>query len=242
MLHLSPDRLAALADDEPTALEAQHVATCALCARERSAHRSLVALARREHSRAAEPLTDWTTLSERLRGEALIRTVRAPGARRLRGGWMRSAAAVMLAAGGIAAGRVSAGAPALPIGSGSGERAEPGSPTAAVGSMMVSDTVRQYRSTTDAVAAFLAAQREMQHAAAFIAEREQDAAPELTPRAYHARLAATEGMVAVSRAALYQAPTDPYINQYYLASLGARDAAIRQIGRGVPPGAELVPF
>jgi hypothetical protein len=250
MLHLSPERLAALADDEPTAAEAQHLVACGSCGGERSAHRSLLVLAGHEHDWASEPLTEWTTLSERLRDEGLLkdegllrpeRPVLA--ARRLSRGWMRSAAAVLIvAAGGVAAGRISAGAPVLPPSLASDQPTETVGRGNADGASLVADGSPEYASTTEALASFLAAQREMQNAASFLAERQQDAAPELTSRTYQARLAATEGMVAVSRAALYDAPTDPYINQYYLASLGARDAAIRQIRRGVPPGAELVPF
>ena len=45
MLHLSSERLAELADGEPTVAEAEHLAACAICATERSAHRRLLSLA-----------------------------------------------------------------------------------------------------------------------------------------------------------------------------------------------------
>ena len=59
---------------------------------------------------------------------------------------------------------------------------------------------------------------------------------------YRARLAALDGMVSVSRAALYEAPADPVINQYYLATLGAREATMRQIGRTLPAGTQVTPY
>ena len=44
-----------------------------------------------------------------------------------------------------------------------------------------------------------------------------------------ARLAALEGIVLTTRAALGQAPTDPVINGYHLTALAQRDATLRQI-------------
>ena len=41
MSHLSTERLAALADEEPTAPEAAHLAACGECSRERAAYRTL---------------------------------------------------------------------------------------------------------------------------------------------------------------------------------------------------------
>jgi hypothetical protein len=243
MLHLHTERLAALADDEPTATEAQHLAACARCARERNAHGALLALARREGGRSSSQLTDWESLSRGLRAEGLIAPTAAPvaAARRAIGGrgWQRAAAALMLVAAGAAAGRVSAGAPMFPVESQASATLYPDDD---VSGAPVVDDVATYSSTTEAVTAFLTAQRRMQQAAAFLAEREQAPASDVDPRAYRARLSATDGMVAVARAALYEAPADPYINQYYLSSLSAREAAMRQMGRAVPPGVQLIAY
>ena len=43
------------------------------------------------------------------------------------------------------------------------------------------------------------------------------------------RLAALEGIVLTTRAALEEAPADPVINGYHLSALGQRDAILRQI-------------
>jgi hypothetical protein len=43
------------------------------------------------------------------------------------------------------------------------------------------------------------------------------------------RLAALEGIVLTTRAALKDSPADPVINGYHLAALGQRDALLRQI-------------
>ena len=252
MLHLSPERLAALADDEPTGAEATHLAACAWCSSERTAHRALLVLAQQERGRLAEPLTSWNVLASELRTEGLIGEPASPmslstpahgipAARRSRiariRGWLRVAAAVLIAAGGVAAGRYSAGAPVVPGGRSASldERTPPADDPS--GATLVS-----YSSTTDAVTAFLRAQREMQQAAAFLAEQEQGGAPEYDSDMYRARLAALDGMVSVSRAALYEAPADPVINQYYLATLGAREATMRQISRTLPAGTQLTPY
>jgi hypothetical protein len=251
MLHLSPERLAALADDEPTAVEAAHLASCGRCSAELAAYRKLLALAHREGARPGEPLTSWTTLASDLRAEGLIgppadpMTItpthgtpiprhRPPLASR---GWMRAAAALLLAGAGVAAGRYSAGARVLALGSARNDAERSAPAVDAAGFSTVS-----YSSSTDAMTAFLRAQREMQRAAAYLAEREQIGAPSSDAEMYRARLAALDGMVSVSRAALYEAPADPVINQYYLATLGAREATMRQIGRTLPAGTQVTPY
>lgn len=74
MRHLSADRLAALADEAPTAEERAHLAACAACCAEREAHRRVTELAAADFARAAAPLGDWGALSARLAAEGLIRT------------------------------------------------------------------------------------------------------------------------------------------------------------------------
>ena len=251
MLHLSPERLAALADDEPTGAEATHLAACARCAGERSAHRRLLVLAQHEGATGAESLTSWNVLAAELRTEGLIgepaspmslstpargtAAVRRPR-RALSPGWRNAAAAVLIAGASFAIGRYST-APGVSSGAVSQTAAQASAPADGNGASLVS-----YSSTTDAVTAFLRAQREMQDAAAFLAEQEQAGAPSFDADMYRARLAALDGMVTVSRAALYEAPADPVINQYYLATLGAREATMRQIGRALPSGTRVTPY
>jgi hypothetical protein len=151
-------------------------------------------------------------------------------------GWMQAAAALLLVATGAAAGRYSAGQPVLAR----GPEAQPVQTAASTQGNEFSTV--SYASTTDAMTAFLHAQREMQQAAAYLAEREQIGAANADPEMYRARLAALDGMVSVSRAALYEAPADPVINQYYLATLGAREATMRQIGRALPANTQVTPY
>lgn len=253
MLHLFPERLAALADEEPTAVEAGHLAACARCAAERSAHRSLLTLAELESARPSDPLTSWNVLASELRAEGLIgppadrMTLTTPSQgtpvprRPRRGviprGWMRAAAALLIAAAGMAAGRYSAGVPVLAFGPASTAPEE-----AAASSDQAGLSYVAYSSSTDAMTAFLRAQREMQQAATYLAEQEQNSAPTNDAETYRARLAALDGVVSVSRAALFEAPADPVINQYYLAALGAREATMRQISRTLPVGTHLTAY
>jgi hypothetical protein len=138
MSHLSSERLAELADGELTVAEAEHLAACAICATERSAHQRLLTLAGDERDRVAPPLTDWTTLAARLRDEGIIadgaaldaasdvtsaptdpRVVPLVAPRRHRGAWLaglRVAAGLIIAATFGALGRISAGASPAPSG------------------------------------------------------------------------------------------------------------------------------
>ena len=243
MLHLSPERLAALADDEPTVAEARHLAGCAFCARERSAYSALLVLARREGARPSAPVSDWSALSARLRDEGMIGGVEdasaadagAPVRTRAssRASWMmRAAAAVLIAAGGVAYGRYSSG-PGIGAGF---SQSTPGERDAA-GATPVS-----YTSTAEAMEAFLRAQRELRQAAAFLAEVEMSGFDTRDADVYRARLAALDGVLGVTQASLYDAPADPVINQLYLASLGAREATVRQISSALPAGTMLTPY
>src|SRR5687768_11132717 len=67
----------------------------------------------RERDRGAPPLTDWDSLSARLRAEGLIRE--PVMSRFISKPWMKIAAGFALAIGGAAAGRASAGAPIVPV-------------------------------------------------------------------------------------------------------------------------------
>lgn len=54
------------------------------------------------------------------------------------------------------------------------------------------------------------------------------------PNDPNARLAALEGIVLTTRAALAQAPTDPVINGYHLTALAQRDAMLKQVRASSP--------
>src|SRR5438045_3741927 len=106
MSHLPTERLAALADEAPSAADLAHLATCEDCTRERSAFQHLAALAAAESARIGAPLTSWEQLAPALRQNGLVEV--APS--RPRTMWLQAAAAVLLLAGGAVLGRVTASA------------------------------------------------------------------------------------------------------------------------------------
>lgn len=250
MSHLTAERLAELADVEPTSAETAHLATCAECRTERSAFRCLRVLASSESTRLAPAITHWSGIATRLRADGMLRdeaAVAASQSNALRdrqvgslpwNRWgMRAAAAMLLLASGVIAGRVSAGAGPLP-----GARPLVRDSIRAIASMAarVSDTLPVFRNTAEALAALSAAERQYQYAAAFLGERDSASAPsDDSSNVYRARLVALDGVMAATRVALYEAPHDPVINRYYLSTLGARAAAIRQLSTTLPVGVEV---
>src|SRR3954470_24351892 len=114
MLHLSIERLAALADDMPTAEERLHLDGCDACAREVHAHAMLLATASNERGSSGVPLTEWGTLSARLTNEGLLAPARMASGRMSNG--LRAAAVLLLIGGGALIGRASAGTSLIPGG------------------------------------------------------------------------------------------------------------------------------
>jgi hypothetical protein len=116
MSHLPTERLAAFVNEPPSATEMAHLAACAECARERALYRSLAELAASESSRIGEPLTSWDKLKPALVADGVIDDGRGVpfGSRHMRRPWLQAAAAVLLIAGGVMAGRRSAGASLFP--------------------------------------------------------------------------------------------------------------------------------
>ncbi|HET8771160.1 MAG TPA: hypothetical protein VFM71_09270 [Gemmatimonadaceae bacterium] len=222
MSHLSTDRLAAIADDNPTADEATHIAGCWDCRAELAAYRRLARLSAMAPV-PMEPLTAWSQLAPRLRDEGLINSsghlaVSTSRRRRWLPAWgLRAAAGVVLVLGGALVGRSSTGVPAFSIGSASQQ------------------DVAGFSSNEEAVRALTVAQQQYQSAAAFLAAQDTSARfIGMNRDAYQVRLAALDEIAAATRAALYRTPQDPMLNQYYLTTLGAREATIRQIGATMP--------
>ena len=245
MSHLSIERLAALADEQPTAAELAHLSACPPCAQEVEAHRSLLAMAGSERDTLGIPLTRWDTLAQRLRSEGLIAAEQpgsvtaewaAPvGARKLSGkAWMRFAAAIMLIAGGTIIGRASAGAPVLPGGlSGS----EPAGQTALIPNLDAVPTA--FASVTEANRAKQYFADGYQAAVSFLAANDSSAQAVETPATMRARLAALDRVSRTMGEALKTAPFDPVINDFYLNSFGQREATLRQLNTVLPSNVRL---
>jgi hypothetical protein len=258
MLHLPSERLAELADGEPTIAEAEHLAACAICATERSAHQRLLTLASDERDRIAPPLTNWATLSARLREEEIIA---APGTtvvampttlvpvvtpRRHRRAWLaglRVAAAIVFALGFGALGRMTAGASAVPSGSDLMAAIDGVvDPKVSIPIRQVTEQGPAFDSVEEALAALEDAQRKYDRAVAFIAVHDSTQHSPEAGEVFRTRLAALDEMAETSRQALSVAPADPVLNQYYLSTLGAREVTLRQLGSVLTPGKRLSRF
>ncbi len=234
MSHLSIDRLAAFADETPTPEEATHLAGCWDCRAEVAAYRRLARMAAMAPAQS-EPLTAWSQLAPQLRAEGIIvdsqralspsfggadvRPLMKPERQSSLNVWaMRIAAGLALVVGGGLLGRATAPSDA----------ANPNFEMAAA-------PIAQYGSPDEAVRALNVAQQQYQSAAAFLASRDTlSRFVGMNQDSYEARLAALDEIAATTRAALYRAPQDPLLNQYYLTTLGAREATLREIGAAMP--------
>lgn len=147
----------------------------------------------------APPAVAWPALAARLRAEGLM-AGRPTGAARARRALSRVAAAVALFAAGGLAGTRTGGSPA--------EVAT--APAATVG-----EAEARLRATEAEYLRALARHAELSGAA--------PAGDALS------RLAALEGIVLTTGAALEEAPADPVINGYHLMALGQREALLREI-------------
>jgi hypothetical protein len=247
MSHLPSERLAALADEQPTVAEAEHLSACRLCAREREAQRGLLRLAAAEIGRETAPLTTWDSIAAGLRDEGLLAW--RPRSRPLADNWwMRLAASLLLLVGGVVAGRMSAGGEVLEWSLGRADVDIARVPDIGTLAEPQDDVVREasqpadFRSTEEALQALHLAEQQYQRAATFLARHDSEAGIDESADAIRARLAALDAVAAATRAALYEAPHDPVINRYYLTTLGARQATLQQLGTALPAGYGLASY
>jgi len=242
MLHLDPDRLAALADDEPTPAEAAHLVACHECARERAVYVELRALAARAlQAPLAQPLTEWGTLSAQLADEGLLRspgTMPATAPARRTPWWMRAAAAVLLAVGGAAVGRATATYPP-PFG---GEVAVSPAGTARLTSAASNASGAGLLSVDDALVLMRRAEADYRLAAAYIAAHDTVGREDDGVRRYRARLAALDRVSDAALAAVNQAPSDPVLNQYLISARTARAVTLQQLNSSLPRGMTLTSY
>ncbi|HXB26264.1 MAG TPA: hypothetical protein VNV25_16130 [Gemmatimonadaceae bacterium] len=216
--HLSAERLAALADDELTTSEAAHVTSCPPCAADLAAHRRLLAGAREEGQIPSVPLTRWETLAPQLAAAGLIRrrALRWPG---------RIAAALVFAAGGALFGRYTA-MPRVVA-------------QASIGADNIDDSMPIFRSAAEALATLNRAERDYRHASAYLVAQNPETTVSDRRDAYRARLAALDEVAQATAAGLQEVPNDPVLNQYYLSTVGARNATLRQLKGALPVGFRL---
>lgn len=240
MLHLPAERLAALATEAPTADEAEHLGACPACARERDAHRALLGLATAGDGAPMLPLTRWPELAARLRDEGLVR--QAPRWRGTALRWSaRAAAALLLAGGGLALGRWSAGASPLSLHRPATLAAAPAVGTPAL-LAAAADSAPAFHSTAEATLALDRYEHAYQIAASYLASHDSAWQAGEDPATYRTRLAALDQVAQTTRQALREAPYDPVINRYYLTTLGAREATLQQLRATLPAGVRLTSY
>jgi hypothetical protein len=217
MEHLNAETLARLVDHTSEPEESAHVAECEACSAELAALRSQTeALGSLPEIRP--PQGDWPPLEARLRSEGLIEDA---GLFRKMGlaqtpGWMRATAAIMLFLSGTGAGAVlnARGAP-QPL----GELAMRAGPTSFASSANVEDAASAVRLAEQNYVTAFARYQEL-----LISESGIEAG--FDPMS---RYAALEHMVAVSQAAVRQAPGDSFLNGVLVSVLGEREATARLV-------------
>jgi hypothetical protein len=207
MEHLNAATLARLVDEPARPEEAAHLAGCGACRAELQAMvaqtRELAGLMDLEPDPAA-----LASLRDRLRREGLIRAPRRATPWRLPAPALRAAAAVALfIAGGATGLLLRRDAPV-----------DPAAGTHIAQSRPIDRVEEAEQALRAAEASYLAAM--IRYAELTGGGSERDAV---------ARLAALEGIVLTTRAALRQAPADPVINGYHLAAVAQRDAMLQQI-------------
>jgi hypothetical protein len=262
MLHLSSERLAALADLEPSPVEADHLAACVACARERAAHRSVLMMARAERDQLGLPLTRWDSLAPELHRAGLVSAGALMSAPRMSNNsvsssrsitvgraprWLQAAAVLLLVSGGAALGRFSAGVSPVPFGplaewgAGDGAAVRGVAGPLSARAPQAASLLPEYRSVDEAIGALRRYETAYQHAAAYLAEHDSTTRVDESD-AYRARLAALDRTGRAMMEALREAPYDPVINGYYLTTLGHREATLRQLDTALPEGYRVRSF
>jgi hypothetical protein len=190
-------------------------------------------LVAQERARTLLPLNDWQTIAARAREEGIIRGPESrPGS--VGQPWLRVAAAILLLVGGIAIGRSTS----YPAAVESGEAGAPGGVSSGVSTASNSFETgtrsgASFASVDEASETLERALSDYQRASAFLAANSAGPTTADSARIYSARLAALNQVGSAMESALRTAPHDPVINQYYLATMGARVATQQLAARPV---------
>lgn len=265
MRHLSPERIAALVDEEATPDETAHFERCSLCRADFIAMRRIVAAAAAERERPAAPLVQWQQLATALRADGVLSTrhgamvatpaevrpiLSAPSAMpvwRAPARWRRSAgmaaAAGLLLTLGVAGGRMTAGGAAPAVG-----LAPVQNSAVAAAPTSVLQPVVQFRSSEEARSTLNSAELAYSGALLWLAAHDSALAPRFSDGAavaasnYRQRLEVLDAAMATARRALYEAPDDPVMNRYYLATLGAREVTLRRLTTVLPASQQVLEY
>ena len=186
-----------------------------------------------ERARPQAPLNEWRTIAARAREEGLIRESQSQSRSRVSGQpWIQAAAAMLLLVGGIAIGRTTIAIPSSRQTTENPARAtSPGASTASA--TPATTTGASFASVDDASATLERALSDYQRASAFLAANSSGPTTVDSSGIYRTRLAALDKVNNAMESALRTAPHDPVINQYYLATMGARVATQQMAARPV---------
>jgi len=184
-----------------------------------------------ERSREQAPLNEWRTIAARAREEGLIRETQSSRWWASSQPWLQSAAAVLLLVGGIAIGRATIALPS----EGQGVATSPTVPatTASTSTSASTGSNAGFASVDDASAALKRSVDEYQRASEFLAVNNASVGSGDSVAMYSARAAALDKIENATVSALRTAPHDPVLNQYYLATMGARVATQQMVARPV---------
>ena len=185
-----------------------------------------------ERLREQAPLNEWRTIAARAREEGLLRDSQSSRWWASSQPWVRSAAAVLLLVGGIAIGRATIALPsAVQTTAGKTIPTAKVTPTAtATPTANATPTGNaSFASVDNASAALNRAVDEYQRASEFLAVNNASTGSRDSLAMYTQRAAALDKIENATVSALQTAPHDPVINQYYLATMGARVATQQQL-------------
>jgi hypothetical protein len=268
MQHLSPERIAALVDEPAVSEERHHFEGCARCRADFVAVRRIVAAAAAERDRPIAPLVPWQQLATALREEGVLSPTRAamvpapadirpilsapsvqanaPARAAWHGSWPRlagmAAAAALLVTIGVAGGRLTA--VSAPDARDRRVAAAPSEIAPPVGAVPVA----QFRTPEDARATLHSAEEVYSNALLWLASHDSAIAPRQSAGSaaaamqYRQRLEVLDAAMAAARRALYEAPDDPVMNRYYLATLGAREVTLRRLTTVLPASQQVLEY
>jgi hypothetical protein len=222
MGHLTTEGLARLVSEAPTPEEEEHLAGCSACRAELDALKEQTeAIGSLPDLRP--PPGDWEALDARLESEGLIRSsglgIKANRWRSY--GWLQAAAALVLFFGGTALGSGF-------FSSGAGEDLAQGEGTPGLELIPVGSQIQPVSNLVEAADAVHQAERQYMDALLRYRQLLDAQGDPTTVGDPTVRFAALEAIVAAGRAAVQQAPADPYLNGVLVGALAERQALLRQ--------------
>jgi hypothetical protein len=187
-----------------------------------------------ERARQQQPLNEWRTIAARAREEGLIHEIHASQWSASSRPWLQSAAAILLLVGGIAIGRATIALPSAVEAS-----TVPASTASVAGAAGARASSRSapgnatFASAEEASATLNQAVATYQRASEYLAANSASVGSGDSLAMYSARAAALDKIENATVSALRTAPHDPVLNQYYLATMGARVATQQLVARPV---------